>query len=105
MKKTGIALILLAFSFGVVFPVGAQERQIIATLEIKPEYVMPMGAIEGFDLSGITVVAMHPEITQVSILSNRGVSVSFLKDVHNEQSASPDSEYLIGADAITISFY
>ena len=105
MTKIGIVLILLTFSFGVVLPVGAQERQMVASLEIKPEYVIAMHEIEGFDLSGITVIATHPEITQVSILSNRGVSVSFLKDVATEDSAKSVSKRLTGMDAITISFY
>ncbi|MBI4090649.1 MAG: hypothetical protein HY422_01345 [Candidatus Komeilibacteria bacterium] len=105
MKQIGIVALLVTLLFSAGFPAGAQERQMIATLEIRPEYAMPIREIEGFDLSGITVVATHPEITQVSISSSRGVDASFLESLETGQQERLFRESILGGDSILISFY
>lgn len=105
MKRVGfVALMIMVVFFG-AFPVQAQEHRLIASLEIKPEYVIPVRDIEGFDFSGITVIATHPEITQVSISSSRGVDASFLENLDSEPYMLLFQESILGVDTITISFY
>lgn len=105
MKKAGIVVFLSVLLTSAGFHAGAQERRMVASLEIRPEYAMPIKGIEGFDLSGITVTAAHPEITQVSISSGKGVDALFLENSDYERRTVSFEDRITASDRITVSFY
>ena len=70
--------------FSLTHPVTASEQRLIVSLEIKPEYILPVAGFGQLGAERITVTAKHPDRVYVSIASGETLHITTLvQDPHD----------------------